>query len=704
MNLKTTFLFIANLTILAIALILNVFEFTYQKEFVIAILILGIVFSYLFYAKHKKMLKIIEQDLEKINNSHENLEKFECSSKNIRELTNIYNQLRRFIDKEFWYTAMLDAIPFPISVTDMDMNWTFFNKPAVDIMGKERAEFIGKQCNNWGADICKTQNCGIEMLRKNTKMSFFTQPGVDMDFQVDTEYLTDQSGEKIGHIEVVQDVSKSKRSAVYNQNEIERLSKNLDLIAQGNLDIDSDIKQPDKYTQKEYNNFKTIYENLNTAVGSIKNLVKDTNTLSESAKKGELSKRADDKLHKGVYKKVIEGFNQTLDLVISPINIASGYLSDLSKGKIPKLIVNNYKGDFKKLIDSLNVLISVNEDIVHKAKKISEGILFVKLDKRSDEDELMISLNNMVETLAKVMDKLIEASKNIATAGNEINTSAIQISQGSNEQSASSEEVSSSMEEMVSTINQNAENSKLAERMSINVDNRIEVVNKSVNDTTTAMQTIADKIKIINEIAEKTDLLAINAAIEAARAGEFGKGFSVVASEIRKLAENSNKAAIQIEDITLNSVKTAEHSYTLIQELTPELKKTTSLVQEISAASTEQLSNANQVNNALQQLSQVIQQNTASSEELAATSEEFVQQSNNIRTEINFFKIKDTEGETISELNEMLKKYTNEINVIKSKLQIDKVSTPQVERTHKSGIIKGVDFDMTEGDSEYEKY
>lgn len=630
-----------------------------------------------------------------------------------KTLTQAFNEtLDKFVEKTYWYEAMLDSIPFPISVTDMNMNWTFFNKPAIAIMGKERADFIGKQCNNWNADICKTESCGIAMLRKGTSTSYFTQPGVDMDFQVDTVYLKDALGNKIGHIEVVQDISQGKRSAVYNQKEIQRLSGNLRLISQGDLAIDTNIEKADKYTEKEHNNFAVIYDNLNTAVASIKRLIEDTDTLGKAAEKGELQQRANPDLHQGDYRRVVEGFNKTLDLVISPLNIASSYLADIAVGKLPDLIDNTFKGDFKKLIDSLNLLIKANQDIIQKAQKISQGLLYVKLDNRSENDELMQALNNMVQTISKVINKLIEASKNIAFAGNELSQSAIQISQGSNEQAASSEQVSSSMEEMTSTINQNAENSMLAERMAINIDTRIEVINASVSDTTKAMRAIAERIKIINEIASKTDMLAINAAIEAARAGERGKGFSVVASEIRKLAENSSRAAIQIEEITLKSVDTAEHSFTLIQELTPELKKTTRLVQEISAASKEQLTNANQVNNAMQQLSEVIQQNSASAEELASTSEEFVQQSENIKKEIGFFEVDDKQGHTISELNNLLQRYVGEIEILKTRLSEEENSHRGLEKNQKEGSvglsgIADVSPDMKKrdkDDSDYEKY
>ena len=137
-----------------------------------------------------------------------------------------------------------------------------------------------------------------------------------------------------------------------------------------------------------------------------------------------------------------------------------------------------------------------------------------------------------------------------------------------------------------------------------------------------AMQTIAEKITIVQEIARQTDLLALNAAVEAARAGEHGRGFAVVASEVRKLAERSQTAAHEIGALSGQTVSVAQQAGEMLTKLVPDIKKTAQLVDEISAACREQDVGAGQVNQAIQQLDQVIQQNAGASEELSATSEE----------------------------------------------------------------------------------
>lgn len=113
-------------------------------------------------------------------------------------------------NKIHWYESILDSIPFPISVTDSNMNWTFINRPVEDMLKVKRSEMIGKHCSNWNANICKTNNCGIACLRNNKKSTFFNQ--ADIDFKVDINYLHGRNGKNVvGHIEVVQDISDERK-------------------------------------------------------------------------------------------------------------------------------------------------------------------------------------------------------------------------------------------------------------------------------------------------------------------------------------------------------------------------------------------------------------------------------------------------------------------------------------------------------------
>ena len=292
--------------------------------------------------------------------------------------------------------------------------------------------------------------------------------------------------------------------------------------------------------------------------------------------------------------------------------------------------IGNLAGSFQKLIVS-------NKEIVEKAKLVSEGDLTVTIKKRSENDELNIALSQMVERLGEVVGQILESSQNVASASTQFSSTTVQIAQGANEQASSAEEVSSSVEEMTSTIEQNTENASQTEKIARNAAQGIVDVSTSAQKSLEAIRQIAEKIKVINAIAEKTDILAINAAIEAARAGEHGKGFAVVAAEVRKLAETSQKAAIEINSLSSTSLKVTEEAGNMMMKIIPDIQKTATLVQEIAAASAEQSSGATQISQAIEQLSKVTQQNSAAAEEMSSTAEELASQAESLNEAISFF-------------------------------------------------------------------
>ncbi len=401
---------------------------------------------------------------------------------------------------------------------------------------------------------------------------------------------------------------------------------------------------PAKITTTYNGDFNTIKNNLNTCIDAVNALVDDAGMLVKAAVDGKLATRADANKHQGDYRKIVQGVNDTLDAVIGPLNVSARYVDLISKGDIPAQITDNYNGDFNTIKVNLNTLIVAMNDITAAAEEIANGNLTVSLQMRSPQDKLMQALGLMVAGLTQTVSDIRSIASEVAAASQSISTASIQVSKGASAQAAAAEEASSSMEEMVSNIKQNADNAQQTDKIANKSARDAQESGKSVLEAVAAMKEIANKISIIEEIARQTNLLALNAAIEAARAGEHGKGFAVVAAEVRKLAERSQKAAGEINQLSASTLKVSEKSGEMLDKLVPDIQRTAELVQEISAASKEQDTGAEQINKALQQLEQVIQQNASASEEMASTTEELTGQSDQLVSALSFFQTGDEDG------------------------------------------------------------
>ncbi|MDF0516786.1 methyl-accepting chemotaxis protein [Bradyrhizobium yuanmingense] len=318
---------------------------------------------------------------------------------------------------------------------------------------------------------------------------------------------------------------------------------------------------------------------------------------------------------------------------------AVGLANAVAVGDLSQKIAVSSNDELGDLVSSLNAMTANLNATAAIANEIAQGNLTVEARPLSDKDTLGLALERMIEKLRHIVSEALTAAQNVSAGSQELSASAEQLSQGATEQASSAEEASSSMEEMAANVKQNADNASQTEKIAAQSAKDAEASGAAVGRAVNAMQTIAEKITIVQEIARQTDLLALNAAVEAARAGEHGKGFAVVASEVRKLAERSQAAAAEIGTLSTDTVKVAQEAGAMLSKLVPDIKKTAELVEEITAACREQDVGSAQINQAIQQLDKVGQQNASASEQVSSTSEELASQAEQLQSTIAFFRI-----------------------------------------------------------------
>ncbi len=336
---------------------------------------------------------------------------------------------------------------------------------------------------------------------------------------------------------------------------------------------------------------------------------KEIEDIVKSATRGGFDDAVSVKGKEGFHRVMAIGINQILGVTRTAVNDVVEVMRGLAKGDLTRKIEVEYEGVFGQLKDDVNTTVD--------------------------------RLTQIISTVSANSDQSAQTSK-------KVNDIAQSLGSGASQQAASLEEISASMETMSSNISHNAGNAveteKIAHQAAIDASDSGQAVTEAV----AAMKNIANKTHVIEDIARQTNLLALNAAIEAARAGENGKSFAVVASEVRKLAERSQKAAAEISELSSSTLVAAEQAGDKLTQLVPDIKQTAELVQEISQTAHEQNGQTEEINRALQQLDRVVQHSAISAGEMAASAEVLSRQASAQNKAMVFFKLSDADKSDVA--------------------------------------------------------
>ena len=385
-------------------------------------------------------------------------------------------------------------------------------------------------------------------------------------------------------------------------------------------DVESILQMaPDQEVRSQVEEFRSTITTLAPVAQRIKELQKKAVELAQGI-------QTQNDLIRDVLERTCEVLRTRINLII-----LSTFLIVLGLGFILAFIVSRYLGrTIKSFEDNMDKLASGQFNLQLPAQLLAQ---------RDEFGSLARSINTMLVAVGKSVRRILASAQHLGAASQDLSTVSGQLREGTGTQAASTEEVSSAMEQMAANIDHNSDSALETRAIADSMEEKMNAVTSRASESLGSVEAITHKIGIITEIAGQTNILALNAAVEAARAGEHGRGFSVVAAEIRKLAERSREAAEEIQKLSGSSMEATQNTNADLTSVVPEVQRTARLVQEIALASQEQRTGVAQINSAIQQLNEVVQSNAEVAQQMAQNAAELNAQAKELTQAVAFFSI-----------------------------------------------------------------
>ena len=364
-----------------------------------------------------------------------------------------------------------------------------------------------------------------------------------------------------------------------------------------------------------------------------------------------------------------------------PVSQMAFVAQEISSGDVNHSIDTNSKDEIGVLANSFRRLIDYMKELAGAAERIADNDLTVTVAPKSEKDVLGNSFKTMVGNLSGMIRQLNDNATELVTAATEIASSSEQMSRGANDQTEQMTQISTAVEEMTATIVETSKNAGDASNAAGGSAETASQGGNIVNETIQGMQRIAAVVResadsiqklatsadqigeiigVIDDIADQTNLLALNAAIEAARAGEQGRGFAVVADEVRKLAERTGKATGEITEMikgiqaetqeAVQSMETgigevdkgrelADNAGNALSEIVSVSQRVMDMIQQIATAAEEQSTAAEQISRSIENVATITKETATGAEQSATAAEELNRQAEGLKLMVGKFRV-----------------------------------------------------------------